>query len=102
MRFFNPGKDKSMQVGVRLFVAALAVTGSVVAQTSGGHSPSADRQAAHAAVMQACEAEIKSLCADQHSHEGMQCLRKNTDKLGAGCHDALSKLHRPAAAAPSP
>jgi hypothetical protein len=82
-----------------LLIAALAAAGLAAAQAPGDSAPSPDRQAAHAAVLKACDAEIKSVCADHHGRELMMCLRRNTDGLGAGCKDALSKLprHEPAA-----
>jgi curli biogenesis system outer membrane secretion channel CsgG len=85
-----------------LLIAALAATGVAAAQTPGEATPSPERQAAHAALLQACDAEIKSVCADHHGREVMICLRRNTDKLGAACKDALSKLprHEPPAAPP--
>jgi hypothetical protein len=85
-----------------LLIAALAAAGLAAAQAPSEGAPSPERQAAHAAVMKACDAEIKSLCADHHGREVMMCLRRNTDKLGAGCKDALSQLprHEPPAAPP--
>jgi Cysteine rich repeat len=92
-----------MKLDALLLLAALAAAGSVQAQTpSSGSPPSADRQAARAAMLQACDADIKSLCADKHGREVMMCLHSNADKLGAGCKDAMSKLRRPAKPAAQP
>jgi hypothetical protein len=46
--------------------------------------------------MKACAADIQSLCADKKGREVMMCLRGNSDKLSAGCKDAMSTLRRPA------
>jgi hypothetical protein len=92
-----------MQLSALLLVAALAAAGSVQAQTPGGGSPpSAGREAARAAVLKACDADIKSLCANQQGRQVMMCLRNNADKLGADCKDAMSKLRRPTAPAAPP
>jgi hypothetical protein len=91
-----------MKLDALLLVAALAAAGSVQAQTPSSAPPSADRQAARAAMLQACDADIKSLCADKQGREVMMCLHSNADKLGAGCKDAMSKLRRPAKPAAQP
>ena len=83
-----------MKHGALLLAAALAVAAIAHAQAPADGSPSPDRQAAHAAVLKACDAEIKSLCAGQRGRELMMCLRSNGEKLGAGCKDALSQLRR--------
>jgi hypothetical protein len=77
-----------------LLLAALAVAGSVNAQAPPA-GPSPDRQAARAAVMKACEVDVKSLCSDKQGREVMRCLRADSDKLSAGCADAVSKLPPP-------
>jgi hypothetical protein len=92
-----------MKLGALLMLAGLAAAGSVPAQTPDG-GPPADRQAARAAVMKSCDADIKSLCADKQGREMMACLRENTSKVSTGCSEALAKM--PArgggAAAPAP
>jgi len=100
----KPRVGQFMKLNALLLVAALSAAGSVQAQTppSGGAPPSSDRQAAHAAVLQACDADIKGLCADKQGRDLMMCLHSNTDKLSAGCKDAMSKLHRPATPAAQP
>jgi len=92
-----------MKHGALLLAAALAAAAIVQAQAPGdGSAPPPDRQAAHAAVLKACDAEIQSLCANQRGRELMMCLRSNTDKLGAGCKDTLAQLRRHEAPVPPP
>jgi len=81
-----------------LSVAALASSGSVLAQRPGG---SPEMQAARDAVMKACATEISSVCADKQGRELMMCLRSSTDKESPSCKDAVAKLpQRPAPPAP--
>lgn len=92
-----------MKHGALLLAAALAAAAITQAQAPGdGSPPPPDRQAAHAAVLKACDAEIKSFCANQQGRGLMMCLRTNTDKLGAGCKDTLSQLRRHEAPAAPP
>ncbi len=63
-----------------------------LAMVSSAHAQAPDMKAAHDAVMTACAADTKSLCADKQGREAMMCLRSNTDKVSAGCKDALSKM----------
>jgi len=66
--------------------------------TAGGPSP--QMRAARQALMQACQADIASLCAGQEGREAFMCLRQNADKASPGCKAALAKApHRPQAAA---
>lgn len=82
-----------------LSVAALAASGSAMAQAPAGGSP--EMQAARAAVLKACASEISSVCAGKEGRELMMCLRTSTDKESPSCKDAVSKLpQRPAAPAP--
>jgi hypothetical protein len=83
-----------MKLRALLLMSALAATGIAPAQSPGEGAPPPDRQAAHAAVIKACDAEIKSLCAGQRGRQLMMCLRSNGDQLGGGCKDALSQLRR--------
>jgi len=84
-----------MKLRALLLMAAFTTAGIAQAQTPGNAAPPPpDRRAEHAAVLQACDAEIKSLCAGQHGRELMMCLRSHADQLGAGCKDALSQLRR--------
>jgi cysteine rich repeat protein len=91
-----------MKRGAILMMAALAAAGSVQAQAppDGGGSP--DRQAARAAMMKACDSDIKTLCADKQGREVMMCLRGNSTKLSSGCSDAMAQMpmRRPGGAPP--
>ena len=78
-----------------LCVSLLAL-GAALAQEAAAPSP--EHLARREATRKACDAEIKSTCAGKEGRETFQCLRANTDKLGAGCKDALSKLGAPAPA----
>ena len=82
-----------MKLATVFFAMAVAAAGSAFAQAPSGRPPvSPEMQAARAAVRQACEADIKSICADKQGREIWICLRSNNDKLSAGCKDAMSKL----------
>jgi hypothetical protein len=62
-------------------------------------------QAARQAMMQACAADAKTLCAGQQGREQVMCLRSNPDKLSAPCQDAMAKMPRrgpPGGGAPGP
>ena len=51
--------------------------------------------AARKAMLQACAADAKSLCADKEGRELAMCLRENTDKLSGPCKAAMAKMpHR--------
>jgi hypothetical protein len=96
-------EDEGVKHTALWLIAALAAAGSAWAQTPGdGSAASPERQAAHAAVLKACDSELRTLCAAQHGREQMMCLRNNSDKLSAGCKDALSRLHRREAPANPP
>ena len=63
-------------------------------------APSPEMQAAREAVNKACANE--AACTGKTGREMFACLRTNTDKLSAGCKDALAKLpQRPPAPAPA-
>jgi hypothetical protein len=91
-----------MKLRIAITLAALAVAGSAFAQPpaggGGGQAPSPEMQAARQAMMQACSADMKTLCDGKAGREAMQCLRENTDKASAPCKDAMSKM--PARRAP--
>jgi hypothetical protein len=94
---------KLLPVGL---LAALA-TSLAVAQTpppppGDGGADNAQRQAQHAAVLAACDADIKSLCADQQGRGVMRCLRSNGAQLSTGCKSAMPKHHAPGGTAPAP
>jgi hypothetical protein len=83
-------KLKSLVLCVSLFAS-----GAVLAQEA---APSPEHLARREATRKACDAEIKSTCTGKEGRETFQCLRANSDKLSAGCKDALSKLGAPAPA----
>ncbi|WP_243626040.1 efflux RND transporter periplasmic adaptor subunit [Phenylobacterium hankyongense] len=60
----------------------------------GGGAPNPAMQAARQAMMQACAADAKTLCAGQQGRELNMCLRTNADKLSAPCKDAMAKMPR--------
>lgn len=68
---------------------SLLASGAVLAQEA---APSPEHLARREATRKACDAEIKSTCAGKEGRETFQCLRANTEKLSAGCKDALGKL----------
>jgi hypothetical protein len=84
-----------MKLRIAITLAALAVAGSAFAQPpagGGGGTPSPEMQAARQAMMQACAADQKSLCADKQGRDAMMCLRDNVDKASQGCKDAMAKM----------
>jgi len=56
----------------------------------GGGSP--EMAAARQAAMQACGADMKTLCPGQQGREAFMCLRQNTDKASGACKDAMAKM----------
>jgi hypothetical protein len=44
--------------------------------------------------MQACAADLKSLCAGKEGREQFMCLRENADKLSGPCKAAMAKMPR--------
>jgi hypothetical protein len=89
-----------MKLRIAVTLAALALAGSAFAQppAGGGGGPSPEMQAARQAMMQACSADMKTLCADKTGREAFMCLRQNADKASQPCKDAMSKM--PARPAP--
>ena len=86
-------KVTAMKLSIPTLIASLVMISSVHAQTSDApRGPSPEMQAAHEAVMKACAADAKTLCADKEGREEMMCLRSNADKASAGCKDALAKM----------
>jgi hypothetical protein len=87
-----------------LGLAAVLAGGLAAAQTppADGGPDSAQRHAQHAAMLAACDADIKSLCADQSGHGLMHCLRNNSAQLSSGCKSALPMRHPPAGPPPAP
>jgi hypothetical protein len=90
-----------MKLRIALTLAALAVAGAAIAQPpGGGQAPSPEMQAARQAMMQACSADMKTLCDGKTGREAFMCLRDNADKASPPCKDAMSKMpaRRPAPA----
>ena len=86
-----------MKLKIAITLAALAVAGSAFAQPpggGGGGGPSPEMQAARQAMMQACSADMKTLCDGKAGREMMMCMRDNADKASAPCKDAMSKMPR--------
>ena len=77
-----------MNLKIIVAVAALAVSGSAVAQ----NAPSPEMQAAREAMTKACAADAKTLCDGKTGRELNMCLRENTDKASAPCKEAMSKM----------
>jgi hypothetical protein len=72
-----------------LLLAALLAAGSVQAQsqapTEGRMSPEQHARA------QACEAEMKQLCAGKQGQAAKECLQSNESKLSPKCKAQVSK-----------
>ena len=87
-----------MKLRIAMTLAALAISGAAIAQPApggpGGGPPSPEMQAARQAMMQACSADMKTLCDGKQGREVMMCLRENEAKVGAPCKDAMSKMPR--------
>lgn len=87
-----------MKVTIAAAFAALAMGGAALAQEpapGGGQGPSPEMLAARQAMMQACAADMKTLCDGKApGREAMMCMRENAEKLSAGCKDAMSKMPR--------
>jgi hypothetical protein len=79
-----------------MLIVTVIATASVQAQTPpAGAAPPADREAARAAIVKACGADIKTYCSDkQPGRETMMCLRSNDDKLSGDCKDTLASMRR--------
>jgi hypothetical protein len=91
-----------MKLRIAITLAALAIGGAAFAQDppAGGGGPSPEMQAARQAMMQACSADMKTLCDGKQGREAFMCLRENVDKASQPCKDALAKM--PARRAPPP
>lgn len=78
--------------------AAPAASGGQAAQgaAAGGFTPSPEMMAARQAMRQACAADNAKVCPGLEGRELFMCIRKNDDKLSAGCKAAMAKIpHRP-------
>jgi hypothetical protein len=73
-----------MKLNALMLLASLAISATASAQ--------APAPEGRDAMMAACAADTKSLCADKTGRDAMMCLRSNTDKLSAPCKDAMSKM----------
>jgi len=62
------------------------------AASDGGRGGSS--AAARQAMLQACAADAKTLCAGKESRELSMCLRENADKLSGPCKAAMAKTPR--------
>ena len=78
-------------------ILAASLLGAVAVQAQDAPAPSPEMQAAREAMRNACAADSKTLCGDKQGREMFQCLRTNSDKLSAGCKDAMAKMPRPQA-----
>ncbi len=87
-------KRATMILASALAASALLAAAAAQAQPP---APSPELQAARDAVRKACAEDSKALCGDKQGREMMQCMRANSDKLSAGCKDAMAKLPRPPA-----
>jgi hypothetical protein len=86
-----------MKFKTLVLLAAAMAAPSLYAQAP---APSPEMAAARDAVTKACANE--AACTGKTGREMFMCLRTNTDKLSAGCKDALAKLPaRPAGPPPA-
>jgi hypothetical protein len=85
-----------MKLTIAIAVAALTIAGGAFAQPAGGgggQAPSPEMQAARKAMMEACAADMKTLCDGKEGREAMMCLvRDNRDKASKPCQDAMAKM----------
>ena len=80
-------------------VISASLLGAMAAQAQ--DAPSPEHLAAREATHKACATDEKSLCDGKQGREIFQCLREKSDKLTAGCKDALAKIARPAGPPPA-
>ena len=76
-----------------VIVIAASLLGAMAAQAQ--DAPSPEHLAAREATHKACATDEKSLCDGKQGREIFQCLRQNSDKLSAGCKDAMAKMSPP-------
>ena len=77
-----------------IVLAALSVGTAAFAQDPPPGGPSPEMRAARQAMMEACAADMKTLCDGKERRELMMCMRDNADKVSAPCKDAMSKMPR--------
>ena len=83
-----------MKLHPLVLLAAVMAAPSVFAQAP--PAPSPEMRAAREAVNKACASDASTLCSGKEGHEMFMCLRANSDKVSAGCKDAMAKMpHRP-------
>jgi hypothetical protein len=51
-------------------------------------------QAARAAALQACAADMQKLCAGQQGREAFMCLRQNAGQASPACQAAMARMPR--------
>jgi hypothetical protein len=81
-----------MKLMPMIALAALSVGTAAFAQEPPPGGPTPEVRAARQAAMEACAADMKTLCDGKAGRERMMCLRDNADKLSAPCKDAMSKM----------
>ncbi|HEY8002949.1 MAG TPA: hypothetical protein VIE16_01910 [Phenylobacterium sp.] len=94
-----------MKLQIAAAFAVLSIAGVAFAQEppAGGGArpaPSPEMQAARQAMMQACSADMKTLCDGKERRELMMCMRDNAEKTSQPCKDAMTKMR--AARTPPP
>jgi hypothetical protein len=65
-----------------------------------GAPDDSQRQAHHAAMLAACDADIKNFCASEQGRGVMKCLHTNMASLSTSCKNAMPKHHPPGDAPP--
>jgi hypothetical protein len=83
-----------MKLKTLILIGALSVAGGAYAQEGGGGGGGAGGPGgdARAAMQKACAADMASLCPGMTGRDANMCLRAATDKVSAGCKDAMSKM----------
>jgi hypothetical protein len=92
-----------MKLSALLLLTALAGAGAAYAQAPGGGPPPGgppglppEVQAARAAMLTACAADMTSLCPGKAAgRDANECLRDAAPKVSPGCAAAISKLPAP-------
>jgi hypothetical protein len=84
----NNDGDKLMKPTPLLLLAALLAAGSVQAQPQAAQGKMSPEEHARA---QACEKEMKHLCAGKQGQAAKECLQSNESKLSPQCKAQVSK-----------
>jgi multidrug efflux system membrane fusion protein len=101
----GPGAAAKVSVSQGLQAGDRVITEGGDRLTEGGHvqlpgdKPGAGARGgqgggARQAMMKACAADAKTLCAGKEGRELSMCLRENADKLGGPCKAAMAKMPR--------